>query len=434
MIIFFALVLLAVLIAWGKVTPFIAFLIVSIVTALGLGIAPDKVPGVIEKGVGGILGSMAALICLGAIFGKIIAESGAAQRIATFLMEAFGEKYLQWAMVLTGFIVGIALFYNVGFVLMVPLVFAVVYQYNLPAVYIGLPLLASLSVTHGFLPPHPSPVALIPLFGADIRTTLLYGLIVGIPTVIIAGPVLTRYLPPVHSVPLSTYRTNIMERSALPGAANSFISALLPVILLALSALASLFIARESVAGQWLALVSDPVIIILISLWIIVYSLGIKHGKKLQQIMGWAEEAIRDIAGLLTIIAGAGMLKQVLVESGISTSIGASLQTMPLHPLLLAWGIATAIRVCIGSATVAGMTAASIVAPMAQNGLADPNLLVLAVGAGSLMLSHVNDSGFWLYKTYFNLSLKDTFRTWSLMETVVGVVGIIGVLILDQFI
>jgi Gnt-I system high-affinity gluconate transporter len=180
-----------------------------------------------------------------------------------------------------------------------------------------------------------------------------------------------------------------------------------------------------------ISMVSDPVFVLLFALFVGMYTLGSKNGKSISTLMNWCNEAIKDIAGLLFIIAGAGALKQVLVDSGVSTQIGASLQSLPVHPLVLAWGIATLIRVCVGSATVAGMTAAGIVAPLAQSGQVDPNLLVLAVGAGSLMLSHVNDSGFWLYKTYFNLSLKDTFLSWTIMETIVGVVGLIGVLLLD---
>ncbi len=433
LVIFIALVVLALLVAWAKVPPFVAFLVVAIGAALGLGIAPDKVPAVLEKGVGGTLGSMAALIVLGAIFGKIVAESGAAQRIADALVGWFGEHRLPWAMLFTGFVVGIPLFYNVGFVLLVPLVFAVVARYNLSAVHLGLPLLAALSVTHGFLPPHPSPTALVPLFGADMRTTLWYGLLVALPTAIIAGPILVNYLPKKAYFYIKQEKNN-STTGQLPGTAISFLTALLPVLLLGLSAGLPLLVGNDSPFKPWLALCSDPTVIILCSLLIGIYSLGISMGHTIQTVMGWGESAIRDIAGLLLIIAGAGMLKQVLVESGISTQIGNYLQQMPLHPLLLAWGIATAIRVCVGSATVAGMTAAGIVAPLAQKGVADPNLLVLAVGAGSLMLSHVNDSGFWLYKSYFNLSLRDTFRTWTLMETVVGVIGILGVLLLDLFV
>jgi Gnt-I system high-affinity gluconate transporter len=430
LVILVALAALALLIAWAKVPPFVAFLMVALGAALGLGIAPDKVPAVLEKGVGGTLGSMAALIVLGAMFGKLVAESGAAQRIADALVGWFGERRLPWAMLFTGFVVGIPLFYNVGFVLLVPLVFAVVARYNLSAVHLGLPLLAALSVTHGFLPPHPSPTALVPLFGADMRTTLWYGLLVALPTAIVAGPILVKYLPEKAYLPQKKEK-NDTYNGPMPGVANSFLTALLPVILLGASAGLPFWFGTDSPYKPWLALCSDPTFIILCSLLVGTYTLGISMGHPVRTLMGWGESAIRDIAGLLLIIAGAGMLKQVLVDSGVSAQIGSLLQGLPLHPLLLAWGIATAIRVCVGSATVAGMTAAGIVAPLAQNGSADPNLLVLAVGAGSLMLSHVNDSGFWLYKTYFNLSMRDTFRTWTLMETVVGIGGLIGVLVLD---
>jgi len=429
-----AILLLVVLITGVKLNPFLAFLVASIAAAVMLGIPLDKIPGTIETGIGGILGSLAIILCLGAMFGKLVADSGAAQQISSSLMRWCGKKYITWALMLTGFIVGLPLFYNVGFVLLVPLVFSVMYQTKLPAVYLGIPLLAALSVTHGFLPPHPSPVALIPQFGADMGTTLFYGIMVAIPTMIIAGPIFTSTLKNIHSVPLATFKPTDMPANELPGIANSFFTSLLPVLMIALSSLAIYLLPSQIAQAPLVQLLSNSMIVLMIALALATYTLGIRRGMSMGRVMGIYGDAIKDIAVILLIVAGAGALKQVMVDSGVSEQLALSLKNIALNPLILAWLIATVIRIALGSATVAGLTAAGIVAPIIPLTGADPNLMVLAIGAGSLMCSHVNDSGFWMYKEYFNLSLKDTFRSWTLMETVVGVVGLMGVLLLDIFI
>jgi gluconate transporter len=427
-----AILLLVVLITGVKLNPFLAFLVASIAAAIMLGIPLENIPGTIEVGIGGILGSLAVILCVGAMFGKLVADSGAAQQISSTLMRWCGKKYITWALMLTGFIVGLPLFYNVGFVLLVPLVFSVMYQTKLPAVYLGIPLLAALSVTHGFLPPHPSPVALIPQFGADMGTTLFYGLLVAIPTMIIAGPIFTSTLKNIHSVPLATFKPTDMPASDLPSVSNSFFTSLLPVLMIALASLAIYLLPTHIAQAPWVQLLSNSMVVLLIALALATYSLGIRRGMSMSRIMGIYSDAIKDIAVILLIVAGAGALKQVMVDSGVSEQLALSLKNIDLNPLILAWLIATVIRIALGSATVAGLTAAGIVAPIIPLTGADPNLMVLAIGAGSLMCSHVNDSGFWMYKEYFNLSLKDTFKSWTMMETIVGVVGLFGVLLLDK--
>lgn len=414
---------LVLLITWGKVNPFLAFLIVSVLTGLALGIPLDKITGSVYKGIGDTLGPLSIVIVLGAMLGKLVAESGAAQKIATVMMGVFGERYIQWALMVTGLIVGIPLFYNVGFVLLIPLIFSVVYRYKLPAIFIGLPMLASLSVTHGFLPPHPSPSALVILFKANMGLTLLYGLCIAIPTIILAGPVFAQTLKGIRSTPLEGLVGPDLPEDKLPGGANSFLSSLIPVLLLMLTTLLPYF-AKTNFFG-------DPGIILLISICIATYTLGVGTGMKIKRVMAIYGEAVKDVALILLIIAGAGALKQVLTDSGVSTQIGTVLQGWPIHPLVLGWLIAALIRVCLGSATVAGLTAASIILPLMVRTHVNPNLMVLSIGAGSLLFSHVNDSGFWLFKEYFNLSIKDTLRSWSLMETIVAVSGLAGVMVLN---
>ena len=433
-IILLSLVLLVLLITWGKFNPFLAFLIISIMTGLLLGIPVADITKSVKKGIGDMLGELVIIICVGAMLGKIVAESGAAKKISDVLMKVFGRKYFQWAMMVTGFIVGIPLFYNVGFVLLIPLIFSVVYETKLPAVYVGVPMLAALSVTHGFLPPHPSPTALVAQFHANLGLTLLYGFAIAIPTIIVAGPVFAQTLKNLKSEPLQTFQPKNIPADKLPGTFNSFISSLLPVILLLVTTVIPFVVETTGTAHNLLLFFSDPVIVMLISLLIITFTLGIANGKKLKTIMDLYGDAVKDVALILLIVAGAGALKQVFIDSGVSTEIGNLLQGLSINPLILGWLIAAIIRVCLGSATVAGLTAASIILPVMSQAHVNPNLMVLSIGAGSLMFSHVNDSGFWMFKEYFNISIKDTIRSWSLMETIVAVMGLAGVLFLNIFI
>jgi Gnt-I system high-affinity gluconate transporter len=314
---------------------------------------------------------------------------------------------------------------------MVPLIFSVVYKYKLPALYIGIPMLASLSVTHGFLPPHPSPTALVNQFHANMGLTLMYGIVIAIPAIIIAGPLFARRLKNIASSPLEGLVAKNLPEDRLPGRANSFISSLLPVILLMLTTLLPLVIPSRGIWKALLGFFSDSGIILLISISIATFTLGIRTGMSMKRIMNGYTEAVKDIAMILLIIAGAGALKQVFLDSGVSGQIASALQTWHVHPLILGWLIAAIIRVCLGSATVAGLTAAGIILPLMIHSHTNPELMVLSVGAGSLMFSHVNDAGFWLFKEYFNLSIKDTIRSWSVMETIVALIGLGGVLLLN---
>jgi Gnt-I system high-affinity gluconate transporter len=434
LIIFLCITGLILMITWGKINPFIAFLIVSIAAGLLLGIPFNKVIASVQKGIGDMLGSLVIIIALGAMLGKLVADSGAAQKIASVMMKAFGTKYIQWALVVTGFIIGIPLFYGVGFVLMVPLIFSIVYQYKLPAVYTGLPMLAALSVTFGFLPPHPSPTALVVQFHANMGLTLIYGLIIAIPAIIIAGPLFSRTLKNIHSVPLETFHGTMRPEDRLPGTVSSFVSALLPVALLVITTLVSNFISPNTLFGRIIYFLAEPAVVMLISLAVATYILGVKQGNTIKNVMSTYAESIKDIAMILLIIGSSGALKQVLTDSGISEQIATQLNHVNIHPLVLAWLIAAIIRICVGSATVAGLTTAGILAPLILHGNVNPNLMVLSIGAGSLACSHVNDSGFWMFKEYFNVSIKDTIRSWTMMETIVSLVGLAGVFILNFFV
>lgn len=423
--------LLVLLIVWAKLNPFLSFLISAIAAGFLLGLPADQVGSSIQKGMGTLLGDLVIVIVTGAMLGKLVAESGAAQRIAGFLMGVFGEKYITWAMALTGLVVGIPLFYNVGFVLLVPLAFTLSYQYKLPAVYVGIPLLAALSVTHGFLPPHPAPAALVGQFGANMGLTLLYGGIVAIPTIILAGPLLAPLLKGISSQPLKTFQAEPKPESELPSIGNSVFTALLPVVLLVATTVLSLSLSPEDPQRPLLNFLANPSVVMLVSVAYATYSLGLGRKQSMAQLMDIYTLATKDISMILLIVAGAGALKQIFTDSGVSLALAEGIQSWDMHPLILAWLITAVIRIAVGSATVAGLTTAGILAPLVPTLEVDPNLLVLSIGAGSLVFSHFNDGGFWMCKEYFNLSIKDTLRSWTLMETIVAVAGLGGVLLLD---
>jgi len=427
--------LLFILIAVFKLNAFISFVIVCLLVGILQGMGLESVIQSIQTGIGSTLGYLVLILGFGAMLGKLVADSGAAQRITSKLVAQFGLKYIQWALVLAGFIVGIPMFYTVGFVILIPLVFTVAASTGLPLIYVGLPMLASLSVTHGFLPPHPAPTAIAAIFKADIGKTLFYGIIVAIPAIVVAGPLFSRTIKKIKATPLKEfYNPIILTDKEMPSMAISVFSALLPVILIGFSTLASHFMPDDFIFKKVIVFIGNPVMAMLISVLVAIFTLGLARGKSMTELMDSISNSISSITMVLLIIAGAGALKQILIDSGVSDYIGQLLSNTNVSPLILAWLIATVIRVCVGSATVAGLTAAGIVLPLVSNTGVNAELMVLAIGSGSLMLSHVNDSGFWMFKEYFNLSVKETLSTWTVMETTVGVMGLIGVLILNAFI
>lgn len=434
-IITLGILLLFLLILVVRLNAFIAFILVGLAIGIGQGMELNTIVQSIEKGIGNTLGFLVMILGLGAMLGKLVAESGAAQKITNGLIHIFGVKNTKIAVMLTGFIVGVTMFYSVGFVILVPLVFTVATATGLSLISIALPMLAALSVTHGFLPPHPAPSALSVMFEADMGKTLIYGMIIAIPAILISGPVLTRFIPKVEAKPLKEFMTTrVFNEEELPSFSNSLITALLPVILIAFSTLSLNFFNIEGVWFSVIKFIGNPVIALLLTVLVATYTLGIARGLKMDEVMKIFGKAVSGITMVLLIIAGAGSLKQILIDSGVSEYIGNLLQITSMSPLIIGWLIATLIRFSVGSATVAGLTTAGIVLPLVQSTAVSPELMVLAIGSGSLMLSHVNDSGFWLFKEYFNLNVKETLSTWTVMETSIGISGLVGVLILNQFI
>jgi len=416
---------------YKKVSPFLSLLIVAILSGIFLGMEPMQIIKSIEKGVANTLGGLALIICLGAILGKILETGGAAEKIAKTLITGFGEKNIQWAIMLTGFFIGIPLYYNAGFVVLVPLVFSIAHKAKLPLLYVAIPMAAALSTTHCFLPPHPSPVFLVNAFKADMGKTLIYGLIITIPVVIVAGPLLGRLLKKVE-VNIKSFLFTAEEKNIkdLPAALPSFLIGLLPVILITMAVIANYFL-PDQLLKKVLLFIGDPTIALLLSVFLAIAVFGIKRGHSMETITKWLNESIAGIAVILLIITAGGIFKQVLQDSGTDQYIAAFSSKWQMPPLIFAWVVTALLRITIGSATVAGITAASVVTPLVAAGNVSPELMVLAIGTGSVFGSHINDSGFWMFKEFFNLTLKQTFLSWSVMEAVISVLGIIGVLLLN---
>jgi Gnt-I system high-affinity gluconate transporter len=427
--------MLLLLITVVKMNAFLSFVIVCLFVGLTMGLSLEETIGALKRGIGDTLGLLVLILGFGAMLGRIIADSGAAQRITGKLVTVFGLKRIHWALMLTGFIVGIPMFYSVGFVILIPIVFTVAASTRLPLIFIGLPMLASLSVTHGFLPPHPAPTAIADMFDADMGKTMLYGLLVSIPAILVAGPILSPRFKNIKAKPLKEFTgQKVMSDEELPSTFLSILAALMPVILIGLSEIIGHFLDESGTAYVVVKGMGDPVLAMLFSVLFALFTLGLRNGKKMTEAMNDLAGSISSIAMVLLIIAGAGALKEILVSSGISEYLGELLRQSGASPLLLAWLIAAAIRIAVGSATVAGLTAAGIVLPLVSDPSVSPELMVLAIGAGSLVLSHVNDGGFWLFKEYFNLTVKETLMTWTVMETTIALVGLGGVLLLNVFV
>jgi Gnt-I system high-affinity gluconate transporter len=424
-----------------KVNPMLSLLIVAVLTGLMLGLPVQKVMTSVANGIGSTLGGMVMVLALGAMVGKLAEDSGAARKIVYVLISIFGIGNIQWAVLITGILVGIPLFYNAGFVVLIPLVFSIASAAKLPKLYVGIPMAAALSVTHGFLPPHPGPVALASIFDADIGKTLIYGLSLSLPIAVIAGVFFPRTLIKLPSRKLPTQQAaqtedniefalkveSIEEDAGLPSAFKSFVTALSPIFLIAVGTIGGV-LNSDPAAKNIFSFIADPTVALLFAILITLFIQQIP----MQKAMDSCTEGVKSIAMIILIIAAGGAFKQILVDSGIGEQVKVLTAGLPVSPLLLGWLIAALLRITLGSATVAALTASGMVIPLIGPG-APAELMVLAVGAGSLMLSHVNDTGFWMFKEYFNLSLKDTFKTWTVMESLIAVLGLIGVLLLNYW-
>ncbi len=416
-----------------KINAFIALVLVSLFVGIGEGMELTAILKSMQKGMGDTLGSLAMVLGFGVMLGKMLSETGAVQQISSGMIRFFGTKNIKLAMVMTGFVVGIAMFYNAGFIVLLPLVFTVASQTGLSLLYIAVATASSLSVTHCFLPPHPGPSSIAVQLKADIGKVLLYGITVAIPAITLAGLVFPDFLKKIKTLPpAGLFEEKIFRKEELPSFGLSLFVALIPVLLMAVATLTELTVHEKNAFTKIIHFIGDPGMALLIAVLTAVFTLRKKQPMK--NIMDKLSDSVGSIALILLIIGAGGAFKQVLTDSTMSKTIAENLQNTHLSPLLLGWLIATFIRIALGSATVAGLTAAGIIQPMLGTMSVNAELMVLAIGAGSVMCSHVNDTGFWMFKESFGLTLPQTFRSWSLMETIIGITGLAGVLILDIFI
>jgi gluconate:H+ symporter, GntP family len=431
---------LIVMIARLKVHPFVALVVVAFAMGAAAGMSPAVLVKAFQDGVGATLSSIAVVVGLGTMLGKMMAESGAATRIARTLIGWFGERRVHWALMAVAFIVGIPVFFQVGFVLLIPLVFTIARRTGTSLIKLGIPLVVGLSVVHGMVPPHPAALLAVSAFGADLGRTIFYALIVGFPTAVLAGPLFAmaiarRVTLPAHN-PMAEQLEGVgsLESADLPSFGLSLFVILFPVLLMLGASAADVWLRVGSPGRTAFDFLGSPVVAILLTLLFSFWALGTRRGLTAAKMLAMTNDCLAPTAAILLVIAAGGGFNRVLIESGVGTAIADLAIKARVSPLLLAWTVAALVRVATGSATVALTTAAGIVAPIALTTHANAELLVLATGAGSLVLSHVNDSGFWLIKEYFNMTVAQTLATWTVAETIIGVAGLLLTLALSTLI
>jgi GntP family gluconate:H+ symporter len=431
-----AVVCLILLIAVVRLNPFLSLFLVSLALAVTAGMPVSQVIHSFEAGMGGTLGHIAIIVALGTMLGKMMAESGAADQIAHTLVRLFGEKRVHWAMVVIGLIVGLPAFFEVGFVLLVPIAFTVARRTGTSLVLVGLPMAAGLSVVHGLVPPHPAALLAVSIYKADVGRTIFYALLVGIPTAVIAGPLyarlVARHVRLSHENAMGAEFVEHGAESSLPGFGLALVTILLPVGLMLIGSWANAQPAQASMLNQGLRLVGNDDLALLIGVLFSFVTLGKLRGFDRQTIQRFCNECLAPTATITLLVGAGGGFGRVLQDSGVSQAIVSVAMMTHVSFLLLAWLLAALIRLATGSATVAMSTAAGIVAPIVAHGSGvHPELLAIATGAGSLIFSHVNDGGFWLVKEYLNMSVTQTLKTWSVCETIISVSALIFTLLLS---
>lgn len=424
-----AVVCLIVLIAVFKLNPFITLFLVSLGLAIGAGMPPAAVMHSFESGMGATLGHIAIVVALGTMLGKMMAESGGADQIARTLIDLFGEKRVHWAMMVIGLVVGLPAFFEVGFVLLIPIAFTVARRTRTSLLLVGIPMVAGLSVVHGLVPPHPAAMLAVSIYKADVGRTILYALLIGLPTAILAGPLFAKFIAPrvqlANDNPMAAEFVEHGAERSLPGFGLTLFTILLPVFLMLIGSWADAFAAPGSTLNQALHLAGNDDMALLIGVLLSFFTLGRLRGFTRETILRFSNESLAPTATITLLVGGGGGFGRVLQDSGVSQAIVHVAMAIHVPLLILAWTLAALMRLATGSATVAMSTAAGIIAPIAlQTTGVRPELLAIATGAGSLIFSHVNDGGFWLVKEYFNMSVPETIKTWSICETIIAVAAL----------
>ncbi len=433
-----AVVLLIVLIARLRLNPFVTIIVVSLLLGLAAGMPAASVVASFENGAGHALGHIAIIIALGTMLGKMLAESGGAEQVAGTLIAWFGVRRIHWAMMLIGLIIGLPVFFEVGFVLLIPIAFNVAVKTGQPLLLVAMPLIAGLSVAHGMLPPHPATMLAVQAYHADVGRTILYGLLVGVPAAVLSGPLYGRFigartaLPEENPMAAQFVGMDRTRDRALPGFGITMLTILLPVLLMLLGSWAGLLSPHGSALNRVLGFLGNTDIALLLAAVLSFVTLGTMRGFSRDDILHFSNDSLAPTAVIMLLIGAGGGFGRILIDSGISKAIVSFTVGAHIPLLLLAWLLAAVVRLAVGSSTVALTTSAGIVAPIiAHTPGASPELLVLATGAGSLIFSHVNDAGFWQVKQYLNMSVGQTLRSWSVVETIISVSGLALTLLLS---
>jgi len=424
-------------ITWLRLPAFIALLLGSMIVGLGARMPLTDIPRAFQQGVGDTLGFVALVIGLGTVIGKLLAESGGAVVVSNALVSRLGERRLDLALLLSGFLIGLPVFFQVGLVLLAPVLFTVMRQTGMSVIRLGIPLVAGLSAAHGLVPPHPGPLAAIERLGADTGRTLFYSLIVSLPVGVIAGLLVGRIAGArmnVASGAIAGQFAGETTATRVPSLGITLLTILAPVVLMLLAALVQSTMA-DGVIKQWVMFAGSPLMAMLLATLLALYTFGRSCGFDRDRVLRFAEESLPPIASVLLVVGAGGGFGRVLVAAGVDKAIAMVVGGFALSPLVLGWVIAALLRLAVGSATVSVITSASIMAPMiATTPGVNKELLVVSIGAGSLIASHVNDGGFWLVKEYLNMTVQETLATWTVLETVVSIGGLAGVLLLGQFV
>jgi len=431
--------LLLFLIVRVKLHAFVALLIGSLVIGVAAGMPFDDVLDAVTTGVGSTLASIAVVVGLGAMFGQMLEVSGGVEALADSLLSHFGERNSQWSLLAVGFVVAIPVFFDVAFIILISLVYGLTERTNRPIVYYALPLLAGLAVTHAFIPPTPGPIAVAGLIGADLGWVMLFGVVIGLPAAIIAGPIYARLIAKQvpAMVPDYMHVAEPKRERKLPPVSLIVVLIGIPLVLIVGNTVASATLANDQALGDVIAFVGHPMMALLITTVLSFWLLGSRSGYSRQEIQEIATKALEPAGIVILVTAAGGVLKQVLIDSGVGDVFADALMATNLPPLVLAFLIAAAVRLVQGSATVAMLTAAGLVAALLGDvGFSEPMLalLVIAIAAGATIASHVNDSGFWLVNRYLGLSVPDTLRTWTVTTTIVALVSITLILIASPFV
>lgn len=422
-----------------KLHAFVSLLLVSLIVGVAAGMPLGDVIASIQNGMGGTLGFVAVVVGLGAMFGKMLEVSGGAERLAQTLVSKFGEDKAQWALGITGFIVAVPVFFDVGFIILVPIVYGLAKKTGRSLLYYGIPLLAGLAVTHSFIPPTPGPIAVANLIGADLGWVILFGVLAGIPAMLLAGPVFGKYIAKKIHVTIPDYMEfkEIDTSKELPSFKMILSLILIPLVLILANTLSAVLLDEGNAVRDFLTFLGHPFVALTIATLLTFVFLGTRRGYSRDEVQEIATKALEP-AGIIILVTGAGgVFKQVLIDSGVGDVLGEMMAGSPLPAIVLAFLIATVVRVAQGSATVSMVTAAGLITPLLEiqniTGAA-LGLIVIAIASGATVLSHVNDSGFWLVNRYFGLDVKDTLKSWTIMETIIGLTGFAVVFLISLFI